>query len=248
MAGYKEAGREDAMDIDPGTWDRMLEQTLDDGRLSNSERSALKERIRDAALDDRNRALLRSRAFELARRKLGESRSPELLSWLEDVTKLLLPFSGESGEPFVEAHFSPGEACCRRIMGLLRGARRQAELCVYTITDDRITGEVLAAHRRGVAVRLVTDNEKAYDPGSDTLQLARAGVPVKVDDSPYFMHHKFAIFDGDTLLTGSYNWTRGAADNNEENLILSNDRRLLTAFRGEFERLWAKFDPPRMGS
>jgi cardiolipin hydrolase len=236
------------MTMDQANWDKMLEQTLDDGRLSNSERAALKERIREAALDDRNRAVLRSRAFELARSRVRESAGPELITWLEDVSKLLLPFSGESGEPFVEAHFSPGEACCRRIMGLLRGVRRQAELCVYTITDDRITGEVLAAHRRGVAVRIVTDNEKAYDPGSDTLQMARAGVPVKVDDSPYFMHHKFAIFDADVLLTGSYNWTRGAADNNEENLILSNDRRLLTAFRGEFERLWTKFNPPHMGS
>lgn len=236
------------MDIDPSTWDTMLEQTLDDGRLSNSERAALKERIREAALDDRNRAVLRSRAFDLARRRVRETAAPELISWLEDVNKLLLPFSGDSGEPFVEAHFSPGEACCRRIMGLLRGARRQAELCVYTITDDRITSEVLAAHRRGVAVRIVTDNEKAYDPGSDILQMARAGVAVKVDDSPYFMHHKFAVFDGDVLLTGSYNWTRGAADNNEENLILTNDRRLLTAFRGEFERLWVKFNPPHMGT
>jgi cardiolipin hydrolase len=43
------------------------------------------------------------------------------------------------------------------------------------------------------------------------------------------------------MLTGSYNWTRGAAQNNEENLILTNDRRLLTAFQGEFERLWVKF-------
>ena len=68
---------------------------------------------------------------------------------------------------------------------------------------------------------MVSDNEKAYDPGSDTLRFARAGVPVKIDDSPYHMHHKFALFDGDVLLTGSYNWTRGAADNNEENLILT---------------------------
>lgn len=164
------------------------------------------------------------------------------------MSKLLLPFSGESGDPFVEAHFSPGEACARRIMGLLRGARRTADLCIYTITDDRITGEVLAAHRRGVAVRVVTDNDKAYDPGSDVLQMARAGIPVLVDVSPYFMHYKFAVFDGEVLLTGSYNWTRGAADNNEENLILSNDRRLLTAFRGEFERLWARFASSRLGS
>ena len=56
------------------------------------------------------------------------------------------------------------------------------------------------------------------------------------------MHHKFAIFDKGVILTGIYNWTRGAASNNEENLILSNDRRLLTAFRGEFERLWKLFE------
>jgi phosphatidylserine/phosphatidylglycerophosphate/cardiolipin synthase-like enzyme len=56
------------------------------------------------------------------------------------------------------------------------------------------------------------------------------------------MHHKFAIFDEEILLTGSYNWTRGASNNNQENLILSNDRRLLKAFRGEFERLWKLFE------
>jgi cardiolipin hydrolase len=236
------------MDIGPETWDRMLEQTLDDGRLSHSERQALKERIREAGLDDRHRAVLRSRAFELARGKMSAGASADLVTWLEEVNKLLLPFAGESGEPFVEAHFSPGEACARRIMGLLRGARKAADLCVYTITDDRITGEVLAAHRRGVAVRVVTDDEKAHDVGSDVLQMAKCGIPVLVDDSPYFMHHKFAIFDAEVVLTGSYNWTRGAADNNEENLILSNDRRLLTAFKGEFERLWVRFAAYRLPS
>lgn len=60
------------MEIDLAIWDRMLEQTLDDGRLSSSERHALRERVHDAALDDRNRAVMRSRAFDLARRKLQE--------------------------------------------------------------------------------------------------------------------------------------------------------------------------------
>jgi cardiolipin hydrolase len=154
---------------------------------------------------------------------------------------LLLPFSGESGEPFVEAHFSPGEGCVRRIRGLLEGARRTAHICVFTITDDRIAEAIHAAHKRGVVVRIVTDDEKARDVGSDVIVMARGGIPVLVDDSPYHMHHKFAIFDGDTMLTGSYNWTRGAAQNNEENLIITNDRRLLAAFKGEFERLWIKF-------
>jgi len=224
-------------------WEGMLAQTLEDGKLTSSERTALKGRLRDAALDDRARAVLRSAAFELARKRIADGGRGEVVEWLEEVSKLLLPFTSENGDPFVEAHFSPGVTCMQRIVGLLGSARKSADICVYTITDDRIASAILAAQARKVAVRIVSDNEKALDPGSDVQRLAQAGVPVRIDDSPYFMHHKFAIFDGDLLLTGSYNWTRGAADNNAENLILSNDRRLLTAFRGEFDRLWAKFAP-----
>lgn len=230
------------MDLDTDAWDKMLWQTLDDGRLSSSERQALKATLHDVALDDRARSVLRSRVFEIAREKLNDDRYTPLVDWLEELTKLLLPFAGEhGGEPFVEAHFSPGEGCVRRIRGLLDATHKSADICVFTITDDRIAESILAAHRRKVAVRLITDDEKARDVGSDALALARAGIPVRVDGSPFHMHHKFALFDRHTLLTGSYNWTRGAADNNEENLILSNDRRLLTSFQGEFDRLWTKF-------
>ena len=228
------------MDLDTAPWDKMLLQTLDDGRLSTSERTDLREKIKDAALDDRNRALLRSRVFEIAREKLSDDRYSRIVDRLEELSKLL-PFSGESGEPFVEAHFSPGLGCVHRIRGLLEGARRTADICVFTITNDRIAEAIHAAHKRDVVVRIITDDEKARDVGSDVIVMARASIPVLVDDSPYHMPHKFAIFDGDTMLTGSYNWTRGAAMNNEENLIITNDRRLLPAFKGEFDRLWVKF-------
>jgi len=234
------------MELDTAEWDRMLRQTLEDNRLSNSERQALKARLRDAALDDRARAVLRSRVFEIAREKLEDDRIAPVVDWIEEVSKLLLPFSGEHADPFVEAHFSPGEGCVRRIRGLLESAKRAVDICVYSITDDRIAQSVIDIHRKKIAVRVITDDEKARDLGSDVIQFAHAGIPVLVDDSPFFMHHKFAIFDDDVLLTGSYNWTRGAADNNQENLILTNDRRLVTAFRGEFDRLWKKFAGNRL--
>lgn len=212
-------------------WEAVLKRSAEDGRISSGERSALRDRF--ASLDERVRALLRSRAFELARD--GAS-----LDWLEDLTKLLLP-APQAAASGVEVHFSPGEACLRRIVGQFAGCRRTADVCVFTITDDRITAAMLAAHARGVKVRIVTDNEKAFDAGSDVRRLAAAGVPVRVDVSPYHMHHKFAIFDGASLLSGSYNWTVGAALNNEENMIVSDDPRLVGAFQGEFDRLWEKF-------
>ena len=87
-------------------------------------------------------------------------------------------------------------------------------------------------------MRVVTDNDKAADLGSDVAELAAAGVPVRVDRTPFHMHHKFALFDDARLLAGSYNWTRGAAEQNEESLIDTGDPGLLRAFAGQFAKLW----------
>jgi len=59
------------------------------------------------------------------------------------------------------------------------------------------------------------------------------------------MHHKFAILDGETLLTGSYNWTRGAARDNEENLVVTTDLRFIAPFVDTFDRLWEKLGSSR---
>ena len=55
-------------------------------------------------------------------------------------------------------------------------------------------------------------------------------------------HHKFALFDGQRLLNGSYNWTRSASLRNEENFVVTNDRKLVREFNSHFEYLWHLFD------
>src|SRR5262249_37583559 len=155
----------------------------------------------------------------------------EALEWLEGVLKVLIRDPQKTAPTdFAEAHFSPGDDCPRKIAQCFERARQKADVCVFTITDDRITSAVLNAHRRGVAIRIITDNDKATDEGSDIVRLDEAGIPVRVDRTEYHMHHKFAIFDEQTLLTGSYNWTRGAARYNNENFIVTGDRRLITPF------------------
>ncbi len=138
------------------------------------------------------------------------------------------------------AFFSPGPDCLGQVVHCFQAARQTVDVCVFTITDDRIAGAMLEAHRRGVRVRIVTDNDKAGDLGSDIERLEAAGIPTKIDRTPYHMHHKFAIFDGTRLLNGSYNWTRGAADQNAENVIDTGDRDLVAAFQRQFDFLWAK--------
>ena len=136
--------------------------------------------------------------------------------------------------------FSPGDTCLGTIIHWLTSCRKTADLCVFTITDDRISDAVLAAHHRGVRVRIVTDNDKAEDLGSDIPKFLAAGIPLLVDRTPFHMHHKFAIFDGVRLLNGSYNWTRGAAEQNMENVVDTADAKLVVAFQREFDAIRAK--------
>jgi cardiolipin hydrolase len=219
-------------------WEEILRKSSSDGKISSGERSALKDRLHDAALDGRERAVFRNRAFEEAKEVARNVGVDAALGWLEDLVKLLAPSEAEGHD--TEVHFSPGEACAQSIIARFRVSRQSADVCVFTITDDRIAGAMIEAHRRGVVVRVVTDDDKADDLGSDALRLAGAGVPVRVDASPYHMHHKFAIFDRQRLVNGSYNWTRGAAEQNEENIIDTGDPALVAAFAGAFEALWER--------
>lgn len=225
-------------------FDEILLRTLDDGKLSRSERSAFGQ-ILDG-VQAHELALVRSRAFELARGRLEPPRATATLAWCEDVVQLVA--SRESARHAEatratrsEVVFSPGEDCARRIIDLLGGARSTLEVCVFTLTDDRISDALLSAARRSVAVRVITDDAKAGDLGSDVSALVRAGIPVRTDRAESHMHHKFAIADRQLVVTGSYNWTRQASTQNQENLVVSDDPRFAAAFQREFDALWVQF-------
>lgn len=217
--------------------DKILRHTLEDFRLSRGEKRMLAKVIEEVGADEHKLAAIRSRVFDIAREELDGAQDRAVLDWLEDANKLLAPRPPEA-PPLAAAFFSPGDDCPRAINNQIASAERQIDICVFTITDDRITDAILTAHRRGVAIRIVTDNDKSNDTGSDIDRLKNNGIAVRFDRSEYHMHHKFALFDRRTLLTGSYNWTRGAANNNEENFLITGDERLVREFASQFERMW----------
>lgn len=239
------SGHTDPPQLAPAEIRSILEQTLADLRLSRGERRALTALFEPYIEQPHVLATARHHAFAIARDRLRGSDNALVLDWLEEVTKALVHAENpRSTAPVMEAHFSPGDACVRRLISLCGSTRRCADVCVFTITDDRLAEALLAAHHRGVRVRVIADDEKSYDPGSDVFDLAKAGIAVRIDQSAHHMHHKFAIFDGALLASGSYNWTRSAANYNEENLVVSDDPRLLSPFQRRFDELWENFGSP----
>lgn len=225
--------------------DEALEKTLGDGRLSGDEERGLRDRIEQLSDDREALAYARNLAFRKARARI-EKAPADTLRWLDRIDKIIdntaRPPQQGGASRGTECAFSPGEHGLDLIRRELRDARKTLDICVFTITDDRVTNQIIDADRRGVGVRVVTDNDKQFDSGSDIARLVREQVPTRFDPDKDHMHHKFAVIDNQRLLTGSYNWTRGATCNHE-NVIVLTDADLVAAFAKEFDRLWNAFRP-----
>jgi len=220
----------------------MLLQTFEDFQMSRSERSALNQIFSHINLTEHNLSLIRKEAFQIFRNYKPQQGSDDTcLNWLEDIMKILANISSTETSLKSEVLFSPGDDCSHRICRMIDSARKRIDICVFTITDDRVTRAITAAHQRHAQVRIISDNDKSLDLGSDIDQLSQLGVSVRIDKTNYHMHHKFALFDSKFIMTGSYNWTRSASKNNSENLVITNDPILLLGFESEFENLWNEY-------
>jgi cardiolipin hydrolase len=230
----------------------LLHQTLNDPRIAPTTRASIERVFHQRAMDPDTITLFCAQAIVLARAALTDARMRDTFSWVLTLADLARDAAPAPKQPAKEppkespkeaghVAFSPGEDCLDAIRDEFARARRKVDVCVFTITDDRIRAAMLDARRRGVVIRVISDNDKALDEGSDIEPLRRAGIEVRVDQTEAHMHHKFALYDDARLLTGSYNWTRSAANYNQENLIVTADRSIVERFRTEFERLWGDF-------
>lgn len=216
----------------------LLGESLEDLVFSRQEKRTLKKSPALKTISSTQRDWLLSRARDLAMSRLPEK--PEIvMAWFYEAVKALKPKESPPMEAS-EAYFSPGTACRSAIIRQLHKARKHIDICVFTISDNQIRDEIASMHQLGKRIRIISDNDKSADMGSDIDFLRRLGIPLILDNTEVHMHHKFALFDQERLLSGSYNWTRSAAERNYENLVLSTEANLVRSFQQEFERLWKK--------
>ncbi len=216
-----------------------LRESIADEVFSKNEKRSLHALVEELAPDEQQLAFLRSQLFAIANEKITSTNQAFILEWLKaGVSALTISSSTHS-----EVYFSPGETCGDAIVRNIEQATTSLRVCVFTISDDRITKSLLTAHQRGVKIQVITDNDKSLDLGSDIQQLRRAGIPTRMDATPNHMHHKFMIVDNRAVITGSYNWTRSAARFNQENILVTCETGVIKSFQEEFEKLWQEMKP-----
>ena len=141
-----------------------------------------------------------------------------------------------------------------RVAEVIGTARNSLDIAMYSFSDALISDAIDAAVRRGVKVRFLFDTASedrklaASERGnSKSGRLENMGVDVRWVNK--IMHHKMMIVDGPrddagaaataTLVTGSGNWSRGAATRYDENtLFLTGFAELALELQREFNLLW----------
>lgn len=165
------------------------------------------------------------------------------------MTRWPLLFAAFTGCSASNAYFTPGDDISAVVAGEVGAAEDAIDLAIYTFTDTAIADALGdAASVRGVDVRVCADAEQAYTIVQtldlmDALEEAGAEVRVADGNGGGIMHHKFAVIDARTVLTGSYNYTLSANSINDENLVVLTDPRLAADYSLAFEELWARCVP-----
>ncbi len=171
--------------------------------------------------------------------------------WSSALTSPTRPVAG-AAEASPESYFAPfddpGVSVLREIDRVIEakradpGGRHTIHAAVFNINDPEIVARLIAAHRAGVEVRLVTEASKfrpesTWQTGDDAL--AAAGVPqVGVGRGGRgAMHLKYAIFDGARVATGSFNWETGSRRENHENMVLTRRPAVVAAYARHFQAL-----------
>lgn len=153
---------------------------------------------------------------------------------------LLLALPAQEQE--VDVLFSPSGDALRlqaRIAAELRRARTSIDVAMFHFTSERLARVLAERKRDGLRVRVLIDAAQA---DVDFLRrLRKDGLEVRrvapKEEGGRF-HHKFAVLDEGTVITGSYNWTYRADAASHENVVVWRDVRAAGRFHGEFERVW----------
>jgi phosphatidylserine/phosphatidylglycerophosphate/cardiolipin synthase-like enzyme len=148
-----------------------------------------------------------------------------------------------SPQPYDQSHLP-------RVAAIIDGAKHSLDVAMYSFSDGGVQKALERAVQRGLKVRFIYEEggaDSRKPEGSRSLALENAGVNVRYVNK--IMHHKVLIADGPrddlaaastaTLVTGSANWSNGAATKYDENtLFITGLPRQVLAYQAEFNLLW----------
>lgn len=159
------------------------------------------------------------------------SNTPHPVSTIDDIT--------------IETLFSPEDGVEERLVALIESAQVSIQFMAYSFTSDPLGKAIRLRAKNGVNVIGILDEDQAKtNEGGEYDPFLQAGLNIKLDGNTGQMHFKTIIIDEKVVITGSYNFSRNAAEFNDENVLIIHDPVIAEIFVDEFWKVFKRAKAP----
>ncbi|MDB5813857.1 MAG: phospholipase D/Transphosphatidylase [Rhodocyclales bacterium] len=129
-----------------------------------------------------------------------------------------------------EVFFSPQGGTADEVIRQIDQAHRTIRVQAYSFTHASIAKALVEAEKRGVDVQVILDRSNRTGKYSAADFTSHGGVPTYIDAAHPIAHNKIMILDGETVITGSFNFTKQADEKNAENLLILHSKDLAATY------------------
>jgi phosphatidylserine/phosphatidylglycerophosphate/cardiolipin synthase-like enzyme len=119
-----------------------------------------------------------------------------------------------------QVYFSPNGGTTQAIIKEIGDAKSEILVQAYSFTSSLIAKALVDANKRGVKVEAILDKSQRKETHTEATFLSNMKIPTYIDSRHTGAHNKIMIIDKATVITGSFDFTKAAEQNNAENLLI----------------------------
>jgi len=144
--------------------------------------------------------------------------------------------------------FSPKGGCTEAIVKEINDAKTEILIQAYSFTSAPIAKALVNARKRGIKIEAILDKSNVTGQYSSATYLYNNNIPVFIDSVHAIAHNKVMIIDKETVITGSFNFTKAAENNNAENLLILKNEELAKSYIENWNKHREHSEPYRRGN
>lgn len=137
-----------------------------------------------------------------------------------------------------------GEKSDGKLIDIINKTKESLDVAIFNFTDKNILKAILDAKDQNVAIRIITDRIMSLTPVQFFIlkKLKKAGVLIKKNCHPGFMHLKITIADQKVVTVASANFTKASQSKNDEFFMSIRDNKMASEFIKQFNLMWNETD------
>ncbi|HLF88489.1 MAG TPA: phospholipase D-like domain-containing protein [Anaerolineales bacterium] len=147
----------------------------------------------------------------------------------------------------VQILFAAEDNAIEQIISYINTAKSSIQFMAFSFTQDDLEAAMMARAEAGVDLRGIFETRGSETEFSELGAMFCAGYPMRQDGNPGTFHHKVIVIDGQTVITGSLNFSDNANDSNDENVVIISDPAIAGLYLQEFDRRWVEAKEPDGG-